>query len=95
MITALVHHRVADYHAWKPEYDRVLAGPLAGDLRSHRVWRGQDDPHLVVVAQTFDSRAAAAALLEGQAVRDEMANAGVDMSSVQIEYLDEVDSGTR
>ena len=94
MVTALVYHRVADYDAWKREYDRVVAGPLASDLRSHRVWRGQDDPSLVVVTQTFDSREAAEALFANETLRDEMASAGVDMSSVQIEYLDEVDSGT-
>ena len=93
MTAALVYHRVADYDAWKREYDRVIHGPLASDLRSHRVWRGQGDRNLVVVAQTFDSRESAEALFTNQAVRDEMANAGVDMSSVQIEYLDEVDSG--
>ena len=95
MTTVLVNHRVADYDAWKPEYDRVSAGPMGGGLRSHRVWRGQDDPNLVVVTQTFDSREAAEALFANEALRDEMASAGVDMSSVQIEYLDEVDSGTR
>ena len=95
MTDALVYHRVADYDAWKREYDRVIAGPMASDLRSHRVWRGQDDRNLVIASQSFDSREAAEALFTSQALRDEMANAGVDMSSVQIEYLDEVDSGTR
>ena len=32
------------------------------DVRSYRVWRGQDDPNLVVITETFDSREVAEAL---------------------------------
>jgi hypothetical protein len=56
MITVLVSHRVADYDEWKAAYDGIDAGPLASDVRSYRIWRGLDDPSLVIVAETFNSR---------------------------------------
>ena len=59
VLTVFVHHRVADYNTWRPEYDRVMTANWTKDIRAHRVWRGQDDPNLVIVATTFDSRQAA------------------------------------
>jgi quinol monooxygenase YgiN len=93
--TALCYHRVADYDAWKQGYDQALASPMSDDLRSYRIWRGQDDPNLVLVEETFDSREVAEAGFTSEEVRDAMASAGVDMASLQIEYVDEVESGTR
>lgn len=95
MTTMLVNHRVADYDAWRPEFDRSLEAEWSSDVRSHQVWRGQDDPNHVVVANTFDSREAAEAFANSSALREAMGRAGVVESSVQIDYLDEVASGTR
>jgi hypothetical protein len=53
----------------------------------------QDDPNLVIVAQTFDSREAAEALATSSTLREAMGRAGVIESSVQIDYLDEAASG--
>jgi hypothetical protein len=92
--TALVHHRVADYDAWRRVFDEVVAGPLYEVVRSHGVWRGQDDPNLVVVGETYDSRAGAEAAFSDPAGLEAMAHAGVDTSSMQIHYLDEVASGS-
>ena len=80
--TVLVHHRVADYDAWRRVFDGVVSGP-------HRVWRRQDDPNLVIVCETYDSRAAAQAAF-GESTLAAMATAGVDAGTLQIEYLDEV-----
>lgn len=52
MTTVFVHHRVADYNTWRPEYDRVMAADWSKDIRAQRVWRGLDDPNLVIVAST-------------------------------------------
>jgi hypothetical protein len=94
MTTVLIHHRVADYETWKPEYDRVGGGPLGADIRSHRIWRGQDDPQLVIIEETYESREIAEATLNNPALPAELVKAGVDMSSVRIDYVDEVESGT-
>jgi quinol monooxygenase YgiN len=94
MITTLIYHRVADYDLWKAEYDRVLEGPLASDVRSYQVWRGLDDPNLVIVAETYESREVAEAAFANPALADVIAKAGVDMSSMQLHYLEEIASGT-
>jgi hypothetical protein len=80
--TAFVYHRVADYDAWRQVFDEVVTSP-------HRVWRGQDDRNLVIVCETYDSRDAAEAAF-GDPTMQAMARAGVDASSLLIEYLDEV-----
>jgi quinol monooxygenase YgiN len=94
MTTVFVNHRVADYDAWRPHFDRAMEADWTKDVRSYQVWRGQDDPSHVVVANTFDSREAAEAMVSSPMLREAMAAAGVVESSVQIDYLDEVASET-
>lgn len=91
MTRVLARFQVADYDAFRPGYDRAVAA--FGEIRSSHLWRGQDDPCLVVITETFDSREVAEALWTSQATRDAMASDGIDMSSLRIDYLDEVDSG--
>ena len=95
MTTVFIHHRVADYNTWRPEYDRAIKADWTRDIRAHRVWRGEDDPNLVIVANTFDSRQAAEALMNNATLREAMARGGVIESSVRIDYVDEVAAGTR
>jgi heme-degrading monooxygenase HmoA len=95
MTTLLINHRVADYEAWRPHFDRAMDAEWTSSIRSYQVWRGQDDPNLVIVVQTFDSREAAEAFSANSDLREAMGNAGVDASSVQLSYFDEVGSGTR
>ena len=95
MTTVLVHHRVVDYDVWKQEYDRIVAGPLGAAVREFRVWRGIDDPNLVVVAETYDSRAAADEASAHPDLAAAFERAGVVMSSMQIDYVAEVGAGER
>jgi hypothetical protein len=90
----LAWHRVADYDAWKRVFDEVVASPLYDVVQSHRVWRGQDDPNLVFVCETFASREVAEAAYSDPAGLQAMERAGVDMSSLQVHYVDEVASGS-
>jgi heme-degrading monooxygenase HmoA len=94
MTTVFIQHRVADYDAWRPEYDRAVTADWSKGIRAHRVWRGQDDPNLVIVASTFDSREAADALLNQPVLREAMARGGVIASSVRMDYVEEVAGGT-
>ena len=94
MTTVFVHHRVADYNTWRPEFDRAMTAGWTKDIRAHRVWRGQDDPTLVIVANTFDSREAAEAVMNNPTLREAMGRAGVIQSSVRIDYVEEVAAGT-
>ena len=95
MTTVFARFRVADYEPWREGYARAVAGPLGNDLRSYRVWRGQDDPSLVVIEETYDSRELAEAAFNHPETREAMEADGIDMSSVQIDYFDEVGSWTR
>ena len=60
-------------------------GELAGDA----VY----DPNLVIIEEIYDSREVAEAALNHPELPAEIANAGVEMSSIRIDYLDEVASG--
>jgi hypothetical protein len=62
-------------------------------VRTFRLWRGQDDPNLVVVEETFGTRGEAQAAWTSAETQAAMAADGIDMASVWIEYFDEVDSG--
>jgi hypothetical protein len=95
MTTVFVHHRVADYNAWRPEFDRVMKEDWSKDIRTHHVWRGLDDPNLVIVATTFDSRDAANRLMNNPTLGEAMGRGGVIQSSVRIDYVDEVAAGSR
>ena len=93
MTTVFVYHRVDNYDKWRPEFDRVITADWSKDIRSHRVWRGQDDGNLVIVATTFASRPAAEALMNNATLREAMGRGGVIESSVKIDYVDEVAAG--
>lgn len=84
MTQLFIYSRVAEYDAWRSVFDQAI-----GEL-PHRVWRGQDDPNLVIVWEEWDSREAAEASFGDERTAEIMARAGVDPSSVRIEYVDEV-----
>jgi quinol monooxygenase YgiN len=89
MVTLLIRCRVADYDFWRPRYDTAVARDTGLGVLSSQVWRGQDDPNLVVIIETYDSRESAEALMNNPAIQAEMVADGVDPSSVQLDFLDE------
>ena len=91
MTTVLCHCRVADYDAFRPGYDHAVQ--VTPGVRTFRLWRGQDDPNLVMVEETFDTREEAQAAWTSAEARAAMEADGIDMPSVWIEYFDEVDVG--
>jgi hypothetical protein len=84
MTTVFIYSRVADYDTWRPVFDEAV-----GEV-PHRVWRGQDDRNLVMVWETWDAREDAEASFGDERTAQVMAEAGVDISSLRIEYFDEV-----
>jgi quinol monooxygenase YgiN len=90
MITVLVNHRVQDYEEWKAAYERIDSGPLARDVRSYRIWRSLDDPNLVILAETFESREIAEAAFAHPDLAAEIAKSGVDTDSMEVQFLGEV-----
>ena len=91
MTTVLCHCRVADYDVWRRGYDHAVN--VTPGVRSFRAWRAQDDPNLVMVEETFDRREEAQAAWTSDWARAAMEAGGIDMSSLWVEYFDEVGSG--
>ena len=89
----LVHHRVRDFDAWKQVYDSVRDVQRDGGVRYQRVIRSADDPSMVVVVHEFESGDAAKAFFDNPALRDAMQRAGVDESSLRLEFLDDLGGG--
>ena len=94
MTTVMIHHRVADYDAWKIEYDRVFEMPLSAAVQTYRIWRGQDDQGLVILEETYESRDAAEGALNNPDLLPELVRAGVEMDSVRIDYVDLMEEGS-
>jgi len=90
MSTTFVVHRVADYDAWRAVYDSFGDAQKAGGVTHEEVWRSQDDPNLVFVRHDFDDRAAADAFFSAAELKEAMGRAGVDESSLQIHFVEEV-----
>jgi hypothetical protein len=93
MTTLILTCRVADYETWRPLYDDAVAH--SPEIRSWRVWHGQDDRNFVVIEETYDSREHAEELLNRPETQQEIASHGVDMSSMQVWFLDEDGAGSR
>jgi hypothetical protein len=91
MTTVLCHCRVADYDAWRRGYDHALE--VTPGVRSFRAWRAQDDPNVVMVEETVDTREQAKAVWTSAETQAAMEADGIDMSSLWVEYFDEVSSG--
>jgi hypothetical protein len=90
MTTVLCHCRVADYDVWRRGYDHAVE--VTPGIRTLRAWRGQDDPNLVMVAETFDTREEAHAAWTSAETLAAMEADGIDMSSLWVDYFDEVSS---
>jgi quinol monooxygenase YgiN len=88
MTTAIVLHRVADYDTWRPVYDGLDDARNAAGVTHHEVLRSQDDSHLVVVRHDFTDRAAADSFFASPELKQGMAAAGVDVSTLQIHLTD-------
>jgi len=96
MVTMLVRCRVDDFDAWRAEWFPALQQHYAQDeVRSFRLWRGADDPNVIVVAEVFESREIAEAVMNDPATAQTMAAHGVQLSSLRVDLVDEVDSGSR
>jgi hypothetical protein len=86
--TVIGSFRVSDYDHWRAGYERAVRSDSA--LLAHRIWRGQDDPNRIMVAETFDSRSYAETAWRHEATREAMARDGIDLSSLQFEFYDEI-----
>jgi len=88
-----IHHRVADFDAWKAVYDSVRPMQEAGGVRFQQVLNQTSDPNMVYVTHTFDSREEAEAFLANSELKQAMESAGVDASSMHTMFFDEIEAG--
>ena len=93
MVTMLFSCRVADFDTWKPLYEEAVTS--TPEVESWQLWRSQDDPNLVFLRETFESREVAERLVASEEIQNEMASHGVDASSVQVWFVDEIGAGGR
>src|SRR5215472_5817797 len=77
-VILVVHHRVADYDAWKLVFDEHESVRRSHGELEHRVYRDLNDPNRVVVHNDFPSEEAAREFAEDPSLREAMARAGVE-----------------
>jgi heme-degrading monooxygenase HmoA len=90
---ALVRHRVADYDAWKTEYDGFAPIQAEHGVNAHQVLRSIENPNDVIVTHTFDSPEAARAFFAMPELKEAMSQAGVSADTVEISFFEEVETG--
>ena len=88
-----IHHRVADWDAWKAAYESVRPMQEAGGVRFQQVLRQPSDPNMVYVTHIFDTQADAEAFLANPELKTAMEGAGVDVSSMHTMFFDEEEAG--
>ena len=90
---SIVRHRVADFDAWRKEYDGFAPIQAEHGVHGHQVLRSIENPNEVVVTHTFDSPEAAREFFATPELKEAMSQAGVNADSVEISYFDEVEAG--
>jgi hypothetical protein len=89
-----INHRVADFDAWKQVYDSVRPMQAAGGVRHQQVLNQASDPTMIYVTHTFDSREEAEAFISNPELKERMADGGVDVSSLNTMFFDEIEAGS-
>jgi hypothetical protein len=89
MATTVVMHRVADYDAWRKVYDSVAPLQKEGGVVEEAVYRGGEDPNMVLVLHRFSTMDQAHAFFDNADLRSAMTEAGVDMGSFRLEFYEE------
>ncbi len=87
-VLVMTRCRVDDFDTWRPKFDAFVS--TQPTLLSYRVWQGADDPNLLFLLETWESREAADAMLSHPQLDELMAADGVDVSSVMTDIVDEV-----
>jgi quinol monooxygenase YgiN len=77
MATMFLRHKVADYKAWRKEYDKHPDFQKASGITVATVYQADDDPNDVTVVHEFTSMAAARAFVKNPDLAAAMKAAGV------------------
>ncbi len=77
MATMFVHHKVADFAAWRQVYDGFMSTAKGMGLTAESVYQASNDPNDVTVTHEFPSVEAAQAFGASDALHAAMGSAGV------------------
>jgi quinol monooxygenase YgiN len=77
-VTAVVHHPVRDYAAWKLVFDEHESVRRAHGALAHRIYRYPGDEKSVVIHNDFPSEAAVDAFVADPSLKDAMERGGVE-----------------
>ncbi|MFO1014709.1 MAG: antibiotic biosynthesis monooxygenase [Caulobacteraceae bacterium] len=87
----LIVHEVADYPAWKAQFDAAAGLRKAAGERRYQVLAHDTDANLIVHFSEWTSLAAARAFFESDEVAEIRRRAGV--TAPVFRYLDELEAG--
>ena len=88
MTIMFVRHHVAAYDAWRRVYDGVGDMQRQSGVTEEAVYRAEDHPNDILVMHRFDSPDEARSFMENPDLRQAMADAGVDASTVRAEFYE-------
>jgi quinol monooxygenase YgiN len=91
MVKVIVQHHVADYDRWYPLFIEHGTVRQAHGGQGHVVHRSVEDPNNLIVVNSFASAEGARAFMAEPALKERMAEAGVD-SEPQIWVVTEADN---
>lgn len=77
MATLFVRHTVADYKAWRKQFDAFQPAGVGLGVKSAAVFQAVDNPNDVTVAHDFDTTDAARAFASAEGLKKAMKEAGV------------------
>jgi predicted anti-sigma-YlaC factor YlaD len=89
MTIALVRHGVADCEACRHVYDSVADMQRQGGVTEEAVYSAEGDPDDGLVMHRFGSAGEAHAFMENPDLRQAVADAGVDASSLRVEFYEQ------
>jgi len=89
MINVLIHHEVADYTAWKAQFDSALDWRYRHGERNCRIFRSTGNANDVTLFFEWESMETARQFIASEELKAKMANAGVK-GPTRIEFLTEV-----
>ena len=73
----IIHHKVQDFDAWRPHYDKHAPARKAAGLTKEHVFRAVADPNLVTIVMEFSDLGKAQAFGASADLAQAMKAAGV------------------
>jgi hypothetical protein len=77
MALMVIHHKVRDYHAWRPVYDAHEKSRVSAGITNGRVFRRAEDPNDLVILLDVADVAKARSWTTSEDLKSAMQKAGV------------------